>query len=86
MDETSRRQSSLDAIDSPCVFVWDWARTFDEVAADKPEGQYIRPFPRKDYSWAYIRAWQAHNILLVPKSRRMLAPIGEGFRIADARD
>ena len=47
MDETSRRQSSLDAIDSPCVFVWDWARTFDEVAAGKPEGQSVRAFRAK---------------------------------------
>lgn len=66
-------RSSADAIDSPFVFVRDWARTFDEVEAGKEAGQLIRPFPKKDHIWAYIDRWQECSILLVPKSRRLLA-------------
>lgn len=65
--------SSAQAIDSPYVFIRDWAKTYDEVEAGKEEGKLIRPFPRKPHIGAYIDAWQEHSIVLVPKSRRMLA-------------
>lgn len=73
MDTMARMASSAEAADSPYRFVGDWARTFDEVEAAKEEGQLIRPFPKKFYVKAYIDAWRESSILLVPKSRRMLA-------------
>ena len=65
--------SSAEAGLSPFVFIRDWARTFDEVEAGKPDGQLVRTFPRRPYIYSYIYEWQQHNILLVPKSRRLLA-------------
>lgn len=70
---TAANRNATTALGSPFVFVRDWARTFDEVQAGQPGGQVIRPFPTKPYIAQYILAWQRAGILLVPKSRRMLA-------------
>ncbi len=61
------------ALGSPYSFIGRWAWTFDEAEAGKPDGQVIRQFPRKPHIRAYIHAWLNTNLLIVPKSRRMLA-------------
>lgn len=66
-------ESSAWAGQSPYVFIRDWARTFDEVEAGKKDGLLVRSFPKKPHIGAYIDYWQESSILLVPKSRRMLA-------------
>jgi phage FluMu gp28-like protein len=65
--------SSALAGESPFIFIRDWARTFDEVEAAKEGGQLVRSFPQQPYIKLYIEEWQERSILLVPKSRRMLA-------------
>lgn len=66
-------QRAADALLSPYVFIASWAKTFDEVEAGKQDGALVRSFPRQPYIHAYISAWQKHSVILVPKSRRLLA-------------
>lgn len=61
------------ALTSPYIFVAHWARTLDEVEAGKVGGEIVRPFPRKPHIRYYIDGWLDAGILLVPKSRKMLA-------------
>lgn len=54
----------------PWEFLRDCVWTLNQVNRDHPVAKYPSYFP---YLPFFVRAWQRHNLIAVPKSRRMLA-------------
>ena len=71
IDETKYSQEMIAKLNLVQSDPWEFvkiAKTKDEVDLSNP----IKLFPRNlDYLYLYVRLWQKHRLLAVPKSRRM---------------